>query len=269
MFSIWMGARPASKGMSFGYHRAEVVGAMGSTVLIWGLTIWLLVEAYDRVVNPSEVDGFFMLITACIGLGCNLVMAKVLHSGGHGHHGHSHGHDHGHSHGHDHGHAHGHDDGHAHKHDEHHDEEKHEEGGHKEHDHGHGHGGHGHGGHDHGENINLRAALIHIIGDIVQSIGVIIAAVIIYIKPTWNLADPLCTFLFSIIVIFTTIPIMKDCVRVLMEGTPASVDIEKLKTDLKSIKGVNRIHDLHVWSLSVGKLALSVHLDSEIPLITL
>lgn len=59
--------------------------------------------------------------------------------------------------------------------------------------------------------------MIHMIGDIIQSIGVIIAGVIIYLKPEYTIADPICTYIFSVLVIFTTIPIMKDCIRILME----------------------------------------------------
>lgn len=72
-------------------------------------------------------------------------------------------------------------------------------------------GGHGHG---HPENINVRAAFIHVLGDVLQSIGVFCAAIIIYFKPTWQLADPICTFIFSIIVLWTTITIMKDAILV-------------------------------------------------------
>jgi zinc transporter 2 len=116
IFSIWIGTRPASSNMSFGYHRAEIVGALGSVILIWGLTVWLLYEAIYRLVFPVEVNGMIMMITAAIGLGVNLAMGKVLHShGGHGHdHGHSHGHHH--SHGDDHKHTHDHKTGHEHKH---------------------------------------------------------------------------------------------------------------------------------------------------------
>ena len=119
------------------------------------------------------------------------------------------------------------------------------------------------------ENVNLRAALIHVIGDLIQSIGVIIAAIIIYFRPEWSIADPICTFLFSILVLFTTIPVVVDCIKVLMEGTPDEVDIEELYTDLASVKGVEAVHDLHVWSLSMGKLAMSSHIGSDTPLVTL
>ena len=96
--------------MSFGYHRAEVVGALASITLIWGLTFILLYEATIRVINKEIVkDPLIMLITAVFGLVCNLVMAKVLHSsptGGNDHGGnifHQCDHDHGNAKGHSHG----------------------------------------------------------------------------------------------------------------------------------------------------------------------
>ena len=78
------------------------------------------------------------------------------------------------------------------------------------------------------ENINIRAAIVHMVGDMIQSLGVIIAAVIIYVKPDWTIADPICTFLFSILVMFTTVPIFKDCMRYLMENAPADIDPEEV-----------------------------------------
>lgn len=81
--------------------------------------------------------------------------------------------------------------------------------------HGHSHGGGGApAGHSHSENMNVRAAFIHVLGDVLQSIGVFCAAIIIYFNPTWQLADPICTFIFSIIVLWTTITILKDAILV-------------------------------------------------------
>lgn len=87
--------------MSFGYHRAEILGALASILFIWGLLIWLFIEAIHRIVHPEEIDGLIMLITACVGLVCNIIAIFTLHScgGGHGHHHHGHDHGHGHSHG--------------------------------------------------------------------------------------------------------------------------------------------------------------------------
>ena len=64
--------------MSYGYHRAEVLGALASILLIWGLLIWLVIEAADRLVHAEEINGEVMLITAIIGLACNLVNIFVL-----------------------------------------------------------------------------------------------------------------------------------------------------------------------------------------------
>lgn len=91
------------------------------------------------------------------------------------------------------------------------------------HSHGHSHGNtkssdieHGHGAHP--ENINVRAAFIHVISDFVQSCGVFLAALIIYFRPDWAIIDPVCTFLFSVLVLITTINIMKDALLVSREN---------------------------------------------------
>lgn len=91
---------------------------------------------------------------------------------------------------------------------------------------------HGH-GHSHGPsreagNINLRGAVLHVIGDILQSIGVAIAGALIWYNqddPRWYLADPICTFVFSIVVLLTTKSILRDIIHVLMERTPTNIDI--------------------------------------------
>lgn len=82
---------------------------------------------------------------------------------------------------------------------------------HDSHSHSHGAGG---GQHEHTENINVRAAFIHVLGDVLQSVGVFIAALLIYFIPSWQLADPICTFVFSIVVLATTITILKDTLLV-------------------------------------------------------
>ena len=111
----------------------------------------------------------------------------------------------------------------------------------------------------------MRAAVIHIIGDMVQSVGVIVAAILIQIDNSWKIADPICTFIFSILVMFTTIPIMRDCTKILMEGTPDEINVEKLYNDILSLKYVQEIHDFHCWSLGGGKYVLTCHVRSAYP----
>ena len=117
--------------------------------------------------------------------------------------------------------------------------------------------------------MNIRAAIIHIIGDIIQSIGVLIAAIVIYFKPEWHIVDPICTFLFTFLCIFTTIPIFRDCVSILMEATPKDIDVVQCFEDVLSLDEVEEIHDFHVWTLSAGKLSMSGHVRSEQPLVAL
>jgi len=78
----------------------------------------------------------------------------------------------------------------------------------------------------------MRAAVIHIIGDIIQSIGVVIAAGLIYYDPRLSMADPILTFIFTLLCILTTVPILRDCIRQLLESTPSSVDLYRLKKTL-------------------------------------
>jgi zinc transporter 2 len=80
MISVWLGTKEANRRLSFGFHRAEVIGALASVILIWALTLVLVLEAIDRVIHPVYVDGKIMLITAALGLVFNLIMVKVLHS---------------------------------------------------------------------------------------------------------------------------------------------------------------------------------------------
>jgi len=229
IFALWIASRDATADHSWGFHRAEVLGALLSILLIWGLTGVLIYEAVQRILVPEDVDGKIMFIVALCGIAVNLVMGKILHSAGHSHGGGGGGHG----------------------------EKDVEAGG------GHGHeggGGHGHGGET--ENINVRAAFLHVVGDFVQSIGVLIASIVIWVKPEWSIADPICTFLFSILVLFTTVRILKDSIHVLMEGTPDGISTPAIRAELSAIPGVTACHDIHIWSVSVGKVAASVHITT-------
>ena len=139
---------------------------------------------------------------------------RILHSGeGHYHLG---GEDH--AHGHDHGHSHKHTHEHEHKHGQHNHDEEH----HHDHEHKHDHGN----GKKEGKNINVEAAYLHVLGDMLMSVGVIIASVLVYMNPHLWMADPICTYLFSVIICFTTIPVFKNCVNIIMEGTPSDINAE-------------------------------------------
>lgn len=112
--------------------------------------------------------------------------------------------------------------------------------------------------HSANNNINVRAALIHVLGDFLQSIGVLLAALIIKFSPNAKIADPICTLVFSLIVICTTIKVGRDSLWFLLEGSP--MNSSKLRMELKKIAAIKHIHSLHIWSLAPGKNAAAVHL---------
>ena len=110
------------------------------------------------------------------------------------------------------------------------------------------------------KNINIRAAFIHVMGDLLQSIGVLIAAVVIFFKPEFKIADPLCTIIFSFIVLVTTFPIMSDIINVLAESSPKNLDQTKLVNIVEQIKGIKSVSELKVWSLSTDSFCIIVQI---------
>ncbi|KAL4857503.1 Zinc/cadmium resistance protein [Chlorella vulgaris] len=119
------------------------------------------------------------------------------------------------------------------------------------------------GGHSHDHsNLNLRGAVIHVIGDFVQSIGVAIAGALIWWHqddPAWYIADPVCTLLFALLVLWTTKAIMRDISDVLMERVPRGLCIKTINDDLSRVAGVEAIDDLHVWALTPGIPLMCAH----------
>jgi len=117
------------------------------------------------------------------------------------------------------------------------------------------------------EHINIRAATIHVLGDLIQSIGVLISSVIIKIWPECKNADPICTVLFSIIVVATTARILRDTLNILLESNVDSTkNYDSIFNDLFNMEHVVKVHDLHIWSLTTDQKILTVHLavDSSI-----
>ena len=110
------------------------------------------------------------------------------------------------------------------------------------------------------EHLNVRAAMIHVLGDLIQSVGVLISSILIYVDPGLKMADPVCTVIFSFIVFCTTVNVVRDTVRILMEGCPKSVSFDDVMSDLMNLLDVVLVHDLRIWSLTTDKNAVSVHL---------
>lgn len=108
------------------------------------------------------------------------------------------------------------------------------------------------------ENLNLRAAFLHVLGDLLGSVGAIIAALLILFLG-WGWADPLASVIVAILVLISGWRVAKDAIHVLMEGTPKNVDLDDIIQTMENIQGIKGIHDLHVWSITSGQNALSCH----------
>ncbi|XP_072355108.1 zinc transporter 2 isoform X2 [Scyliorhinus torazame] len=203
----------------------EILGALLSVLSIWAVTAVLVYLAVQRLISKDfEIESHVMLITSGCAVGVNIIMAVILHQSNPSH---------------SHGHAFGYEEL---------ENSTADESSSRQ---------------NYLGNTSVRAAFIHVIGDLFQSIGVFVAAIVIFFKPAYKIADPICTFFFSIFVLGSTITILKDVFRVLMEGTPKGMDFNSVKEVLLSIKGVKAMHSLQLWALTLNQPVLSVHIAIE------
>ncbi|KAB2073810.1 hypothetical protein ES319_A07G110200v1 [Gossypium barbadense] len=248
LFTVWASMWKATSYQSFGFNRLEVLGALLSMQLIWLISALLKYEALDRILHENDeynnlhasdpigitVNGALMFAVAAFGFVINLVMVLWL--------------------GHDHTHHACRETVHHRHHDDHHSDLATEE-----------------------EtslvpsspktnkimNINLQGAYLHVVADLIQTVGVMITGAIIWIKPKWLLVDFLYTLIFSTVALSTTLPMLREIFSILMERTLGDINIDMLESGIKGIDGVQNIHDLHVWAITVGKLVLSCHVKAD------
>ncbi|XP_053618237.1 proton-coupled zinc antiporter SLC30A2-like isoform X2 [Plodia interpunctella] len=241
--------------MSYGYKRAEVLGAMVSVLLIWILTgVFVYVAVMRLHTGLYNIEPDMMLIVSGCGVAFNVVLAMVLHgcASDIAHH-HTHG------------------------------------GAACSHAHTHAHtesrfklfrrrdkqtnGALVNGDYSMRDlpsteanvvgapdrNINLRAALIHVIGDLIQSCGVLLASILIKFYPQAKFVDPICTFVFSVLVLLTSARVVRDALAMLMQAVPDNFRYRECVSLLSSLPGVRHVHSLHVWLLSTHHVILSAH----------
>ena len=267
LFSLIVALKPANKDFTFGYHRFEVLGALASILIIWALTVWLLIAAVYRIKHPNPIVGLIMVCIAAGSLVFNIIMNRILAYNpvvnsmdeGMG----------------------------AIK-----TVKKEQENNninninepitlnisnnndikealldnYNTNDMN---------ANDLKHNLKaddnpvIRAAYIHILGDMIQSAGVLLAALMIYLfqdtHPGVRILDPICTFCFAIVVLCITFPVSRDCLFVLLESTPRDLDIDSLYNDLSDIKGVISVHDIHLWNISIGRPSIALHIICDNP----
>jgi cobalt-zinc-cadmium efflux system protein len=113
-----------------------------------------------------------------------------------------------------------------------------------------------------GESLNVRSAYLEVLGDALSSAAVIAAAIVILVTG-WTLADALASAAIGLMILPRTYALLKQAVNVLLEGVPAHLDLAEIEEALRGAAGVKRVHDLHVWTLTSGREAMSAHVEVE------
>jgi zinc transporter 1 len=213
--------------MSFGWARAQLLGAFFNGAFLLALGLSIALQSIERFIFIQHVENpKLVLIVGCVGLTLNIISALFLH----------------------------------------------------EHDHDHGHGPVGdvenaspaHTAHMHiiaqpkknGMDLGILGVLIHVIGDAINNIGVIISAAIIWFVHSESrfYADPAVSMWIAIMILLSAIPLTKRSGKILLQSAPLGVKLEDIKHDLESIPGVQSVHELHVWRLDQKKAIASAHI---------
>lgn len=186
--------RPAGHRHTYGWARAEVIGALVNSLLMLVIIVALVVEAVIRLHDPRPVAAGGMMLIAFIGLTVNAAVAWTMSRGE--------------------------------------------------------------------MTLNVRAALLHVVGDLVSSFAALLAGVVIY-ATGWLPIDPILSLVIAVLILISTVALLRDTLHVLMEGVPPAVELPAIGRALAELPGVVAVHDLHVWSIAPGRVALSAHVELE------
>jgi len=112
------------------------------------------------------------------------------------------------------------------------------------------------------DNLNVRSAFLHVLGDLLGSVGAVTASALIMFFG-WGLADPIASMIVSVIILKSGWSVTRDSINVLMEAKPDNLDLDEIRSRITALEGVNGIHDLHIWTITSGFFSLSCHLTVE------
>lgn len=280
--------KPADGKYTYGWQRAEILGALINAVFLLALCFTIVMEAIQRFFEPTEINSPKLVLGVGIaGLLSNLVGLVLFHDHGHSHGGGSGGHGHGHSHSHT-------------------DEEaeigdvaQEESDEHHEHEHGH---SHSHKLTDDSnrnnsttdfadyfpENVvqrydsestplikdkqkpakkrksmNMEGVFLHVLGDALGNVGVILTALFIWkTEYTWRyLTDPLVSLLITLIIFSSALPLCRKSSKILLQATPPNVNTNLIIEEIMNLPLIKSVHDFHVWNLNEDILIASLHLE--------
>ncbi len=108
------------------------------------------------------------------------------------------------------------------------------------------------------QTLNVRAAMLHVMGDLLGSAAALIAGIIIYFTE-WYRIDPVLSLIICALILVSSLRLLRETVHIIMEGVPHHIDLPDVGLAMAEIEGVNSVHDLHIWTLSSGRVALSAH----------
>lgn len=193
-FAASLARRPPGRKHSYGWQRAEVIGALLNSLLMLAIIVMLVVEAVTRLLAPREVAGATVIVIAAFGMLVNGVCVFLLGRGE--------------------------------------------------------------------PDLNTRAALLHVMGDLASSFAALVAGVVI-LTTGWFPIDPILSLVIAALILVSTQRVLRDALHVLMEGVPPAIELAAIGRALAAVPGVSAVHDLHVWSIAPGTVALSAHLEIE------
>ncbi len=242
LFATTYSQRAATPGHTFGFYRTEILASLGNGVILMSISVFIIYEAYRRIFEPAQIQSIPMLAVSVIGLVVNMAGMLYLKN----------------VHTHTHGLTHRNEDE-TDNHDEHEHRKKVEDSsmqnrvknivfrktGKRKLD-------------SQVEDLNIHGARLELLSDTVGSIGVIIAALMIYLT-NFGLIDPIISIGLAIFMIPRTWSIIKKSMNILMEGTPSNLSYEEIQKSILQIKGVTGIFELHIWCITSGINALSAH----------
>jgi cobalt-zinc-cadmium efflux system protein len=187
-----IGLRPQTEQSTFGYKRAEILAAFINALTLIAISVYLIIEAGKRFLNPKEVNYLWMLGLGILGFLANGLSVLILHDN-------------------------------------------------KE------------------ENLNIRAAYLHLIGDALTSMAVIAGAVFIWLFQVYWI-DPLVTVLISIYIFVHTFKILKESVGILMQFAPSEINQQEIILELQTIPEIKSVHHVHLWQLADHQIYFEAHL---------
>jgi cobalt-zinc-cadmium efflux system protein len=183
--AFYFGKKPPNARKTFGYSRLEIVASLINSLFLFGLTIIIIFEAFERFFKPIEVMATPMFIISVLGLIVNCVVFYTLNRG-------------------------------------------------------------------ETEHLNIKAAMLHVLGDLLGSVAAIVAAIVIYFTG-WSPIDSILSVFVCLLILHNVWNLFRESLNILMEGVPSNIDIKKIEDHLLKFSNIENIHRIHVWSITSGK----------------